>query len=57
VIDASDVLGPEAQGVPVGGINDLIRAIRAGLVYINTHTVVSPAGEIRGDIKRHDRKD
>lgn len=57
VIDAGDVLGPVAQGVPVGSIDDLIRAIRAGLVYVNIHTVVSPAGEIRGDIKRRDRKD
>lgn len=52
VIEAADVLGPVAQGVPVGSANDFIRAVRAGLVYVNIHTVVSPSGEIRGDIKR-----
>lgn len=51
-IVASEVIGPAAQGVPPGNIAKLIRAVRAGLVYINIHTVGSPAGEIRGDVKR-----
>jgi hypothetical protein len=54
VINAADVLGPAAQGVPPGSIGDLITALRRGLAYLNIHTVISPAGEIRGDVPRHD---
>ena len=54
VIDATDVVGPATQGVPAGTIADLIEALREGFAYINIHTVVSPAGEIRGDVPAHD---
>lgn len=53
VIDRTDVIGPEAQGVTPGTINDVIRALRTGLAYVNVHTVVSPSGEIRGDVRPH----
>ena len=53
VIDAADVIGPATQGIAPGEIADLQKAIRAGLAYINIHTVDSPAGEIRGDLHRH----
>jgi hypothetical protein len=53
VIEASEVIGPVAQGIAPGEIADLQKAIRSGLAYINIHTVVSPAGEIRGDLHQH----
>ncbi|MGD9508930.1 MAG: CHRD domain-containing protein [Geminicoccaceae bacterium] len=53
VIDAADVIGPTVQGVAPGENADLQQAIRSGLAYVNIHTEVSPAGEIRGDTHRH----
>ena len=50
VIDAADVLDVPAQGVPAGSIAALITALRNGLAYVNIHTLVSPMGEIRGDV-------
>jgi hypothetical protein len=58
MIMSADVLAtPPAQQLPVGGFEQLVNAIRAGATYVNVHTAVSPAGEIRGQIdgKGHDR--
>jgi hypothetical protein len=51
VIDAADVIGPEAQGIAAGELNELIRAIRRGVSYANVHSEMFPAGEIRGQIR------
>jgi hypothetical protein len=40
--------GPADQGVD--NIAELIKAIRAGAVYVNVHSKKYPAGEIRGDV-------
>ncbi|WP_027134600.1 CHRD domain-containing protein [Geminicoccus roseus] len=40
--------GPAAQGVD--NIAELIKAIRAGAIYVNVHSEKYPAGEIRGDL-------
>ncbi len=55
VIDAADVVGPcGAQGVPAGRRStDLIEALRAGLAYINIHTVDFAGG--RDPRRRHRR--
>jgi hypothetical protein len=53
VIDRADVIGPSAQGITAGEIEELIRAIRAEVTYVNVHTNLIPSGEIRGNI-RHD---
>jgi hypothetical protein len=51
-IRAENVIGPGgAQQVPVGGLDELIAAIRAGVTYANVHSTVSPGGEIRGQVK------
>ncbi len=50
-ITAADVVGPIAQGVAVGDLAAVERAIRAGASYANMHTANFPAGEIRGQIR------
>jgi hypothetical protein len=50
-VTASNVLGPAAQGIAAGEFAELLRAMRAGMVYVNVHTNKHPGGEIRGQIK------
>jgi len=59
---AKDVVGPASQGIEANNPNRedafarLVKAIKSGLSYANVHTSRSPAGEIRGQLKRdHDR--
>jgi hypothetical protein len=62
-IEASDVVGPSGQGIAPGEIAELIRAMHAGVTYVNVHTSDGnddpsdptgpgdlPTGEIRGQI-------
>jgi hypothetical protein len=49
-IVASDIIGPNAQGIEVGSFDEVVRAIRAGAVYANVHTTRWGAGEIRGQV-------
>lgn len=46
-----NVLGPAAQGIAAGEFDEVLRALRAGNVYVNVHTNKHPGGEIRGQIK------
>ncbi len=50
-IVASDVVGPTAQGIALGDLASVLRAIRAGVAYANVHTSTFPNGEIRGQIR------
>ena len=50
-IDASDVVGPTAQGIAPGELGELMRAIRAGVTYANVHSTKFPGGEIRGQVR------
>jgi len=54
VFHASDVIGPEGQGISAGEFEEAIRALRSGATYANVHSTLRPAGEIRGQIRSHD---
>src|SRR5437899_461667 len=51
-VTAADVVaGAASQQLAAGELNEVIRAIRAGVAYANVHTNLSPGGEIRGQIR------
>lgn len=50
-IDAADVIGPTAQGIAPGELAELVRAIKAGVTYVNVHTTKFPGGEIRAQVR------
>jgi CHRD domain len=52
-IAAGDVIGPAAQGIAAGEFAELVRAIRAGATYVNVHSTLYPAGEIRAQLGHH----
>jgi hypothetical protein len=56
-ITADDVIEVAAQGIAAGDLDEVLAAIRAGLVYANVHSQPFPAGEIRGQLKRTHRRD
>jgi hypothetical protein len=61
VIRPADVLGnAAARGLAAGEFDELVRAIRAGAIYVNVHSQTRPGGEIRGQLEddpheEHDR--
>jgi hypothetical protein len=42
------------QGIAPGEFNELLRAIRAGVAYVNVHSSTFPAGEFRGQLRLHE---
>jgi CHRD domain-containing protein len=48
---AADVIGPAGQGIAAGQFDELVDAIREGVTYVNVHSSLYPAGEIRGQIE------
>jgi hypothetical protein len=46
----SDVVGPAVLGIAPGEFAEFVRAIRAGMTYVNVHNATFQAGEIRGQI-------
>ena len=50
-ITSANILGSAtAQGIAAGELAEVLRAIRAGVVYANVHTATYPGGEIRGQV-------
>jgi hypothetical protein len=52
-LTAAQVVGPAGQGIAAGEFDELVRAIRAGVTYVNVHSTKFPTGEIRGGIRVH----
>jgi len=50
-LTAAQVVGPAGQGIAAGEFEELVRAIRAGVTYVNVHSTKFPGGEIRGKIR------
>jgi CHRD domain len=54
VIERDDVgTGSAGQGIAAGEFEEFVQAIRAGVTYVNVHSVAFPGGEIRSQIGRH----
>jgi hypothetical protein len=51
-ITAANVTGPTTQGIDVGDLDSALEVVRAGLAYVNMHTVNFAGGEIRGQVRR-----
>ena len=50
-ITAANVAATAAsQGVALGEFAEVLKAIRAGTVYVNVHSALFPGGEIRGQL-------
>jgi hypothetical protein len=50
-IVAADILGPAAQGIAAGELDEVIAAIRNDVTYANVHSTLFPGGEIRGELR------
>jgi len=50
-LDADGVDGPVNQGIAPGEFEEVLKAMRAGMTYVNAHSTQFPGGEIRGQVK------
>ncbi len=56
-ITAANVIGPVPQGISAGDFDGLVAALGSNSAYANVHSMMFPAGEIRGQIRRGERDD
>ena len=49
-ITAANVIGPAGQGITAGQLDELVRAMKAGVTYANVHSSLYPGGEIRAQL-------
>jgi hypothetical protein len=49
-VKAADVIGPSGQGIANLEFAEILKAMRAGVAYVNIHTQNYQGGEIRGQI-------
>lgn len=49
---ADDVQASPENNLAAGDLAGLLRAMRAGVTYVNVHSEMFPAGEIRGQLRR-----
>lgn len=57
-LTAANVIGPNAQGITPGAdFAKVVQALREGAAYVNLHTMRSPSGEIRGQVRAGDDSD
>lgn len=50
-LSADDILGIPEQGLAPGDLVGALRILRAGLAYVNVHSRMFPAGEVRGQVR------
>jgi len=50
-LTAAGVVGPANQGIAAGEFAELVKAIKAGVTYVNVHSSTFPGGEIRGQVQ------
>jgi CHRD domain len=53
-VSAADVIGPSGQGIAATEFAEMVKAIRAGVAYVNVHSSKFPSGEIRGQLRDDD---
>ncbi len=46
----ANVIGPTGQGIAAGEFAELVRAMKAGVTYVNVHSDKFPGGEIRAQL-------
>ena len=55
-ISGANVTGPTTQGIDVGDLTAALEAVADGSAYANIHTTKFPGGEIRGQVRRGNKR-